>query len=507
MTDNVDWARPLERFPSGIRGLDIILHGGFLQGGLYLVNGPPGAGKTILGNQIAFNHVASGGRAVYLTLLGEEHSRMLAHLQSLAFFNPASVGDTISYFSGYGVLRQEGPSGLLELTRRVVRDQAATLLILDGLTTVAAASSSVLDMKDFIHELQVYLNMMSCTGFLLGNSGPQQNQTFGTVVDGLVSLSRWSVGWRALRQIEVEKFRGSDILMGKHAFEITSAGIIVYPRLEALYENSRPEVSSTRPARASLDIPGLDEMLRGGVPSGSTTMVYGPTGSGKTLLGLHFLAAGARRGEHGLHFGFHETPEQLVAMGAALGLDLDQQRRDGRIEMIWQSPVEPLLDSMAERLLDATARHQAVRVFIDGFDAFQQAAIERDRAQRFFTALTNELRARTATILFTVEAKDLTGAIIDLPIEVPSAVADNIIFLRYAYLDSRLCRLISVIKVRTGDHDTAIWELSITQQGMKLAEPAEGTKAMLAGLAHPSSDLERPPQTRRRSGGSSKQKS
>src|SRR5215204_531668 len=123
MTELAPQAQRLLRQTTGIAGLDRILDGGFFQGGLYIIAGPPGAGKTILGNQLCFHHVASGGRAVFVTVLTESHSRMLAHLSSLSFFDPTSLGDRLLYLSGYSVLLSEGLTGLLKLLRRVVRDQ------------------------------------------------------------------------------------------------------------------------------------------------------------------------------------------------------------------------------------------------------------------------------------------------------------------------------------------------------------------------------------------------
>src|SRR5215211_3241258 len=122
MTELAPQARGLLRQTTGVAGLDRILHGGFFQGGLYIITGPPGAGKTILGNQLCFHHVGSGGRAIFITLLTESHSRMLAHLGTLSFFDSAPIGSSLQYLSGYSVLLSEGLAGLLKLLRTVIRD-------------------------------------------------------------------------------------------------------------------------------------------------------------------------------------------------------------------------------------------------------------------------------------------------------------------------------------------------------------------------------------------------
>src|SRR3954469_19676805 len=125
MTELAPHAAKLTRLPTGIAGFDHILHGGFFQGGLYIIAGAPGAGKTILGNQLCFHHVAAGGRAIFMTLLTESHSRLLAHLGTLTFFDPTPIGRALQYLSGYSALLTEGLSGLLKLVRTVIRNHGA----------------------------------------------------------------------------------------------------------------------------------------------------------------------------------------------------------------------------------------------------------------------------------------------------------------------------------------------------------------------------------------------
>jgi archaellum biogenesis ATPase FlaH len=141
MTETLEQPRGLQRFPSGIAGLDRILGGGLFIGGNYLVMGPPGAGKTILGNQLCFHHIATGGRAIYLSLLAETSSRLLAALEPFTFYTPDPVGDALTYFSGYGVLEQDGLEGLLKLIRTETRNRRATLLVLDGTAVLEGVSS------------------------------------------------------------------------------------------------------------------------------------------------------------------------------------------------------------------------------------------------------------------------------------------------------------------------------------------------------------------------------
>src|SRR5215217_5200182 len=162
-----------QRISTGVPGLDLLLGGGLISGGVYLVMGRPGTGKTTVGNQACFTHVTDGQRAVYVTLLAETHARMLRNLTSMAFFKPESIGTQISYVGAYLVLRERKLSGLLALLRRVLSDEKPSLLVLDGLTTAAALGEPEWALKEFVAELQVLSDMSRCTTIVLANMNAQ----------------------------------------------------------------------------------------------------------------------------------------------------------------------------------------------------------------------------------------------------------------------------------------------------------------------------------------------
>src|SRR3954447_16032166 len=147
-------AEGLQRFQTEVRGLDEVLRGGLLQGGVYIVQGVPGAGKTILANEICYRHVVRGGNAIYITLLAESHSRMLQHMRPMTFFNERFLPEELRYISAFNMLEDEGLKGMLALIKRELRGQNAALLIIDGLVAAQERAPSEQDFKKFIHELQ-----------------------------------------------------------------------------------------------------------------------------------------------------------------------------------------------------------------------------------------------------------------------------------------------------------------------------------------------------------------
>ncbi|MBC8075219.1 MAG: AAA family ATPase [Chloroflexales bacterium] len=472
-----------ERITTGVPGLDQILNGGLIPGGIYAVTGEPGAGKTILGSQMCFHRVAQGERVVYVTLLSETHTRMFVHLQSLRFFDRELIGDALQYFSAYQVFDQEGFGGLLSFLREVIRDQRASLLVIDGLGSVEVAASAAVEhlaFKRFINHVQALSEMSRCTTLLLMHVREDPAGLNRTMVDGVITLQTQLVGLRMVREMHVPKFRGSSHLMGRHFYNITDAGVVIYPRIEALY--ARPSrVSASQPGRLGTGVAGLDALLRGGLRANSTTMIFGPTGSGKTLFGLHFLAAGAQAGEPGLHLGFYEPQPELIEKGEQVGLNMRGMLESGALELIWQPPVEQLIDEVAQRLLDAVDRRGVRRLILDGFEAFKAQAVYPERLSRFMSALLNELSARQVTTIFSTELRDLINPIVSIDVDGISALVDNMIFIRQVEIGSRLARVISIMKTRASHHDPTIRSFIISDEGISIGAATDDTGEALSG--------------------------
>src|SRR4051812_11927693 len=278
----------LERVPSGIAGLDIVLSGGFLKGGLYIIQGLPGTGKTTFGNQVCFHHVASGGRALYVTLLAEYHARMMQHLGVMTFFDGSKIPDQLIYLNGLSVLESDGLKGLLTQLRREITRHNVSVLVLDGIVSAKRASNDEQAFNKFVHELQAVAIATGCTVLMLTSAQGERLTPEHTMVDGIIELSDQLMGWSAESYLQVVKFRGSAHLRGRHAFKITDNGIVVHPRIEALLARpSRPDLGGL--GRVSIGVDQLDIMLGGGLPETSTAMIMGPSGTGKTTLGLQFL--------------------------------------------------------------------------------------------------------------------------------------------------------------------------------------------------------------------------
>ena len=474
-----------ERVPTGVPGLDVILQGGLLRGASCLVLGEPGTGKTTLGNQFAYYHAGTGEVALYVTVVAEAHDRMLVHVAGFEFFDPQLVAHRVHYLSLVHQLSEDGLPGALAEIRRLVRDHQAKMLIIDGASRFEDFAGSLPAYRRFVAELLAQLAILNCTTVLLtqpdGDDGTLNS--IGTLVDAIVLLEDRSIGVRDARLLRVLKLRGSASLRGRHEFAITDRGVEVYPRLEAAPIPARATQPS-RQKRCPFGIDGLDAMLGGGVLSGSTTLVAGPPGIGKTTLGLHFVAEAAHRGEQGMVATFGEAPERLIAKADGLGLDLGRHVAEGRVQIRWQPSADRPLDAWVGEVLAAVRADHPQCLVIDGLSELAGLATFPERLPAFLGALGHALRAEGVATLITAETPTVeeTGLVVPLP--EAAATLDNAILLRYVEPRSRLHRLISILRVHQSGFDPGVREFTITNHGIEVASTGASAESVLAEVSH-----------------------
>ena len=455
----------MERLHSAVPGLDQILGGGLFRTGVYIIQGLPGCGKTILANQLCYGHVADGGSALYVTLLAESHARMIQHLSGLSFFDVKVFPDKLAYISAFHDLESGGLKGLMGLLRREMRTRKVGVLVLDGLVAASEGASDI-DLKKFVHELQAIAVLQDCTVLLLTSGNIHRMAAEHTMVDGLIEVEDKLFDARSERSIQVRKFRGAGPLRGKHSMRIDNDGIRVFPRIESMYRAANAGVSAEDATTSG--IASFDALMAiKGIPLASSTVVIGSTGTGKTTMGVQFVHA-STAAEPGLHLGFFERPERIRAKARSLGLPLDGLEADGSVELMWQAPGESALDEIAERLFTAIARRGVRRLVIDGLSGFLESTVYPERIGRFFSCLASELRARGVTTLMTLETRDVVSSVISMPWGV-SGLVDNLFFLRFVHDEGHVERLLTIIKMRDTDYQTGLRRLRIDSQGMHIA--------------------------------------
>jgi circadian clock protein KaiC len=491
-----DLSETLNRVSSGIPGLDTVLNGGFYRGGLYLLQGTPGTGKTTIANQICFHCVKNGDRALYVTLLAEYHARMAQYIRRMSFFDESKIPDQLSYISGFRVMRSEGLAALLTLIRREILSRKASILIVDGFIAARRAAADSQAFNEFLHELQGIALASDCTVFLVASADRSDHSTpEHTMVDGIVELSDQAFGWASDRALQVTKIRGSSYLRGKHTYKITDDGIVVYPRIEALL--AQPTLAD-HPGigRVPSGCVSLDAMLGGGFPSGSPTMLVGPSGVGKTTFGLHFLASSSKD-EPGIMLGFYETPARIIAKAQQVCRPLMPLIENGAAQILWEPPISGSIDAYAERLLTAIRQSGARRLFLDGLGAFRNAPAGEQRMRQYLPAITNELRALGVTTIYSLEAGNVIGPATPIAFGDLSILAENLVLLRYVELGATLHRLISVLKVRDSDFDPRLHEFVLTNSGPDVMHSTQSAEEIMSRVASREANLGAAPQSPR----------
>jgi circadian clock protein KaiC len=452
-------------FVSGIHGLDTILGGGFLKGRLYLIEGIPGSGKTVLGNQLVFANAKQDNTSLFVTLLSESHGKMLDHICQFEYFDKSLVNKKIFYLSGYTELSENGISGFKLFLMKTIRSANIKLVVIDGFKIVSNFTKDELEYSTFLHDLNALASALDCIVLLLNPVSTPQQQVEDVLTDGLIELKCTDVGMRNVREIHIHKMRGMEHFEGRHELTISKEGLRVFPRIELIVAKLEPFHPNLSEVKKSFGIQYLDEMLKGGLLSGSVTSLFGPPGSGKTLIGLKFLHEGLLADENSLYFGFYETRDQMLSKARGVGLEFEPFINSGRLKFIWYPPTEQLIDELFEKLVDAIEETKATRVFIDGIEGFKFSAVFAERLPRFVASLTIKLRSIGVTAIFSEEAR-LPSSVKDYHLGEYSAAFENIIYLRYLETNFHVRRLINIYKVRASSYDISIHEFHIQNQGI-----------------------------------------
>jgi circadian clock protein KaiC len=477
----------MERLASGVPGLDEVLGGGIPRGGILLVGGQPGVGKTVLSQQVMYHHVRQGGRGLFLTTLSEPVDKVLEHNEGFSWFDRALVGDRVAYLSLYEAVQERGASGAVDVVVREMRRQEATLLIVDGFRALHDLAASELEVRRFIFQLGGQLRMLGATTLLVGEYAPADSARFPefTIVDGIVLLDLGLGHVRERRTVQVTKLRGSAYLGGRHGLEITADGAHVYPRQTAVARVTPYRITDRR---VSVGYADVDAMLGGGVLENSATLVVGTPGTGKTLLALRFLDEGRRLGEPGAIITCDESPEHLELKAAHFGLG-DGRYFDDLVRCIYAPAVEMDVDALATRVRETVAAHGLRRIVVDGA-ANLESALDPTQLNDYVVSLINYFRGRDITSIYVRDVSQLAGGPLSVGGLTFSATACNVLLMHHVDLGGRLGFVASVVKTRDSAFDPVVRHYSIDPNGIHIGDPLLPSQGTLTGMATQGADRE-----------------
>jgi circadian clock protein KaiC len=476
----------MDNCATGVPGLDEILAGGLKAGRLYLVEGSPGTGKTTLASQFLMDGVSNGETVLYITLSETEEE-----LRASAASHGWDFGKRFEIFElapPESFLDEQQQQSLLyssdlelgETTRRIFEAferVKPSRVVLDSLSEIRLLAQSSLRYRRQILALKHYFANHSATVIMLDDlTADTTDKTVHSVAHAVIRLEELSPNYGAeRRRLRVLKYRGRRYRGGFHDFVIDTGGIRVFPRLISA-EHKKGFTRET----VGIENAELNALLGGGLERGASTLILGPSGTGKSLISLTFVQAAINRGENAAMFVFDEEIGLLTERAKGLGIDLQAMVDSDRLVLEQVDAAELTPGEFSERVRRCVEKYGARTVVIDSLNGYQAAMPEEEALVLHMHELLQYLNRQGVSTFLTIAQHGLVGDM-KTPVDV-TYLADTVILLRYFEALGRVRRAISVVKKRTGSHEDTIREYMIGRHGITLGEPLVGFQGILRGV-------------------------
>jgi circadian clock protein KaiC len=474
---------PGPRCSTGVEGLDTLLGGGFPSNRIYLIQGSPGVGKTTLALQFLLDGVERGESALYITLsetkeeldgVAASHGWNLdkVHLFELSAMESQLKGETESTFFH--------PSEIeLNRTTQIILSEIERVnprrLVFDSLSEMRMLAESPLRYRRQILRLKQFLAGRKCTVLFLDDCGSNDHDV-QSIVHGVINLRRLSPEFGAARrQVNIQKIRGVRFIEGNHDYNVETGGMVVFPRLVA----NAHRIPFT-PRKLVTGKAALDQLLGGGLDYGTSTMLMGPPGCGKSTLASLISFVAAENSQQVLFFSFDEITPTLLSRAAQLGIDLTRQVESGKLSIEQVDPAEISPGELTDRIRRAVLEQGASVVVIDSLNGFLNAMPEERHLNLQLHELLAFLNQRGVLTLMVLAQQGVVGAMqssVDL-----TYLADTVVLLRYFEAEGSIHQAISVMKKRSGNHERTIREFSVGPSGVEVGLPLTDMHGVLTGI-------------------------
>ena len=475
-----------DRASTGVEGLDEILGGGLPTNHLYLLDGDPGTGKTTLALQFLLAGAALGQRGLYVTL-----SETKAELRAVAASHDWTL-DRIDIFelsTEAGLAVEEGytifhPAEVelqqtMDAVLAAVDRHAPSLVVFDSLSEMRLLARDPLRFRRQILALKQFFAGRQCTVLLLDDkTAPEGDLQLHSLAHGVIVLEHVALEYGAeRRRLQVTKLRGLRFRGGYHDFRICTGGIQVYPRIHS----NRPMVSDVEQRLLPSGSTELDALLGGGLQAGTSLLVTGPAGTGKSVLAAQYACAAVGRGERVRFYLFDERLSTFRLRGEGLGLDLSEPIADGRLRVRQVEPTELSPGEFASQVVEAVEKDGVKMIVIDSINGYLQSMPE----ERLLAIQVHELLSYLANngvaCVMTLVQRGIFGSPVDEAADV-SYLADAVVLLRYFEVNGAVRQAISVVKKRSGDHERTIRECRVGRGGLHVGAPLHEFQGVLTGV-------------------------
>jgi circadian clock protein KaiC len=473
-----------ERASSGIPGLDNILGGsGFPRNQMYLVEGNPGAGKTTLGLQFLIEGVRRGETVAYIVLaesekalrrLARSHGWDLDEVVVIESSDQSATEEQYSLFHPSEIELGEASDTILGAIDRL----RPSRVVLDSLSEVRLLAQDPLRYRRQILTLRKFFDDRDITALLLDFVSDGDDRQLESLCHGIVELSHRTAEYGGhRRRLRVSKLRESAFRDGYHDFSIGKGGLQVFPRLIAS-EHGRN--AGFKQETCSSNVPELDSLLGGGLDRGTSTLILGPAGAGKSTLAAIYAKAAVERGERAAFFVFDEVPNTLIVRGEGMGLKVREHIESGHLLIRQVDPAEMAPGQFAHQIRHAVEVQGARMVIIDSVNGYHSAMPDEQFLSAHLHELLSYLNQSNVVSIMVMTQTGLVGMGVASPIDL-SYLADTVILLRYFEAHSEIRQAISVMKRRTGPHERTIRELSLDEQGVRVGAPLTEFHGVMSG--------------------------
>ena len=456
------------RLTTGIPSLDTVLGGGIPKGSAVFICGLPGVGKTVLCEQALFANAQYSESVLYVTTLSEPPVKMLQFTQAFEFFQPELIDRNVHYADLGDALRSGGAAESLAELERLLKLFRPDFLVLDSFKVFREHFDEVHKFRAFVADVTILLATWEATALLVGEYSFDDISTEPefAIADGIIHLSGTEEELRQKRYMNIVKMRGADTFFGRHSYEISGAGMTVYPRM--LPRTQGEYVLSDERYGSCID--GLSEMMDGGIIGSTVLLISGGTGSGKTLTALSFAVKAAQTGVRSLVVSFEESPNQLVRNCEDFGWETDRFVREGVLQFQHIAPSELDLDRNAIEIKDAADSLGAKLVVIDSITAFGDVGLGvESELSAYLWALSDYFKRSGISLIMVSEAYSFFESGASGMGRGASYLADAIILLRLQEEDGTVQRKINVLKMRGSAHAKDLRELRIEQGSISIA--------------------------------------
>jgi circadian clock protein KaiC len=476
----------ISRCSSGIEGLDDILGGGFPAGRVYLLEGEPGTGKTTIALQFVAEGLRRKEKVLYVTL-SESRDELLqvAKIHGI----PVDGVQMLELRPSEEELKPEGQYTVFHPAEVELNDRAQSImaqvdgykpdrLIIDALSEVRMLAKDPFRYRRQVLSLKEYAPK-NCTVLLLDDRTSRHAELeLHSIVHGVITLERIKREYgKTRRRVEVAKLRGSAFREGFHDYLIEDGGVKVFPRLVAAEYMDSLQSRNSAPS----DIRELDALVGGGLDRGTSTLLIGPAGCGKTTIALRWLTTAAERGETTAAFIFEETVQTLMGRAKGLGMNIAPLIERGHIRINHLDPAEMSPGEFVQKVRACVEEQHASMIMIDSLNGFLQAMPGEQFLALHLHELLTYLNNRGVVTLMVLAQMGMIGSAMQTPVDV-SYLADNILVLRYFEAQGEVRQAISMVKKRSGEHEHSIRELRLRDGAIRVGQPLKDFQGILSGI-------------------------